>query len=117
MTSQQDSVDVERLRAHIAEQIEHAEQRIADGQSMGAAIWRIALEDILRENRAALSLPITQRDEQGGALAALKQIAAYPSSTRITSDMHGDRETMINIAREAIRRLSIEQGDQDGGAE
>ena len=33
---------------------------------------------------------------------ALREIAAYPSSTRITSDMHCDRETLINIARIAL---------------
>jgi hypothetical protein len=46
--------ETERLRAHIAEQIEHVEQRIKDGVEMGATIWRIALEDVARENRAAL---------------------------------------------------------------
>ena len=46
---------VERLRAHIEEQITHVEQRIQDGRQMGASIWRIALEDVVRENRAAIS--------------------------------------------------------------
>lgn len=43
------------LRAHIAEQITHVETRIADGKEMGASVWRIALEDVARENRQALS--------------------------------------------------------------
>lgn len=43
------------LRAHIAEQITHAENRIQDGIEMGASVWRIALEDIVREGRAALT--------------------------------------------------------------
>lgn len=46
--------EIERLRAHISEQIIHAETRIDDGKEMGATVWRIALEDIARENRSAL---------------------------------------------------------------
>ncbi len=44
----------EALREHLSEQITHVEARIKDGQEMGAAVWRIALEDVVRENRAAL---------------------------------------------------------------
>jgi hypothetical protein len=43
------------LRDHIAEQITHVEQRIKDGDEMGPRIWRIALEDVARENRAVLA--------------------------------------------------------------
>lgn len=46
---------VERLKEHLSEQITHVETRIQDGAEMGAAIWRIALEDVARENRAALT--------------------------------------------------------------
>lgn len=46
--------EVDRLRAYIAEQIQHVENRIADGKEAGATIWRIALEDVARENRAVL---------------------------------------------------------------
>jgi hypothetical protein len=42
------------LREHIAEQITHVETRIQDGIEMGATVWRIALEDVARENRNAL---------------------------------------------------------------
>ncbi|GEM_PF-1955111 len=45
----------ERLLDHISEQVSHAENRIQDGKEMGASVWRIALEDIVRENRAALN--------------------------------------------------------------
>jgi uncharacterized protein (UPF0248 family) len=45
-----------KMRDHIAEQITHAETRIQDGVEMGATVWRIALEDVARENRAALTL-------------------------------------------------------------
>ena len=46
---------VERLELHICEQVTHAETRIADGKELGATVWRIALEDIVRENVAALA--------------------------------------------------------------
>lgn len=45
----------DRLRDHIAEQITFAESRIQDGRDMGASIWRIALEDVARENRDVLA--------------------------------------------------------------
>lgn len=45
---------IRALRDHIRESITFAETRIADGIEMGATVWRIALEDIARENRAAL---------------------------------------------------------------
>lgn len=45
---------VEALLDHLSEQITHVETRIRDGQQMGASVWRIALEDVARENRAAL---------------------------------------------------------------
>lgn len=43
------------LVAHLCEQITHAEIRILDGTEMGASIWRIALEDVVQENRAVLA--------------------------------------------------------------
>jgi len=46
---------VRELEAHIAEQAAHAETRIQDGIDLGATVWRLALEDIVRENRAALT--------------------------------------------------------------
>lgn len=46
--------ELRRLREHIDEQADWAETRIQDGGEMGASVWRIALEDITRENRAAL---------------------------------------------------------------
>jgi hypothetical protein len=49
--------EAKRLREHIEEQIQHVEQRIKDGIEMGASVWRIALEDIARENRTALNPP------------------------------------------------------------
>lgn len=42
------------LADHIREQITHVEQRIQDGHDLGAAVWRIALEDVVRENKAIL---------------------------------------------------------------
>lgn len=44
-----------RLADHIAEQSEHCRRRHADGISAGAVIWRIALEDVIRENAAILA--------------------------------------------------------------
>jgi hypothetical protein len=44
----------DEFRAHIAEQITHVETRIKDGIELGATVWRIALEDVARENREAL---------------------------------------------------------------
>lgn len=43
-----------RLAAHLREQATHLTTRIADGDEMGASVWRIALADAVRENRAAL---------------------------------------------------------------
>lgn len=47
--------EVERLREHVSEQVTHVETRIQDGIELGATVWRIALEDVARENRAALA--------------------------------------------------------------
>lgn len=46
--------EVARLRGHLSEHISFAEDRISDGKEMGFRVWRIALEDIARENRAIL---------------------------------------------------------------
>lgn len=54
---------VDALRNHLEEQITHAETRIQDGKDMGSVVWRIALEDIIRENQATLaSIGETQSD-------------------------------------------------------
>ncbi|MES2752842.1 MAG: hypothetical protein V4661_15855 [Pseudomonadota bacterium] len=45
---------VGELEEHIREQVTHVENRIADGKEMGAAVWRIALEDVAADNRKAL---------------------------------------------------------------
>ncbi len=55
----------EALREHLAEQITHVEARIKDGQEMGAAVWRIALEDVARENRVALADTVRGEGENG----------------------------------------------------
>lgn len=47
--------EAEALREHIAEQVTHVETRIQDGIELGATVWRIALEDVARESRAALA--------------------------------------------------------------
>lgn len=47
--------EIERLREHISEQIAFVETRVQDGVEMGAAVWRIALGDVARENRQALA--------------------------------------------------------------
>lgn len=51
-----DKIKAERdvLREHVADQITYVETRIQDGIEMGATVWRIALEDNVRENRKAL---------------------------------------------------------------
>lgn len=52
---------VAALEDHIREQSEHCRVRIQDGDELGARVWRIALQDIARENAAILSHP-----QQGG---------------------------------------------------
>ena len=47
--------EIERLRDHIFDHAEFAEYRIKDGDELGARVWRIALEDIAKENRTALT--------------------------------------------------------------
>jgi len=46
-----------RLRDHVEGQVEHAETRIKDGIALGATVWRLALEDIVSEGRAAIQGP------------------------------------------------------------
>jgi len=42
------------LVEYIREQITHVETRLQDGIELGATVWRLALEDVARENCAAL---------------------------------------------------------------
>ena len=42
------------LMEYLGEQAAFAQTRIQDGIEMGATVWRIALEDIARENHTAL---------------------------------------------------------------
>jgi hypothetical protein len=44
---------------------EHAETRIKDGKDLGANIWKIALEDTVRDARAAICL-LSQKDRREG---------------------------------------------------
>jgi len=165
MTTQQDSVDVERLRAAITDAIGKADAafgysfnltRLVDGEETHTLTMpghdRVDFDDrdegyaliAERRNRAradavltALSLPITQRDEQGA-------MAWFGSQRRLSlffySPMYGDDDDQseewrvqresgpINdrewdtvgrgntpLAAICAARLSIEQGDQDGG--
>lgn len=122
MTTRQDSVDVERLRAALRGLVDF----------IGDQGMRVYPDDLpVRAAVAALSLPITQRDEQGGrsAAGAMREACAkvadgYAVEMRGKSARTRDlleRRTLEahdyagrNIAT-AIRRLSIEQGDHDGG--
>ena len=146
MTTKQDSVDVERdvdremIRGYLDDIIERAERHGAtEGLWLFGWQWRIIAD--------ALSLPITQRDEQGDHVpdsgkmiaktyaAGIADAAAVARSTADewlrfrrqggislgaeTYDAHDcdhANRTAAGIAT-AIRRLSIEQGDQDGGEE
>ncbi|WP_260581222.1 Lar family restriction alleviation protein [Sphingopyxis sp. PET50] len=45
------------LEEHIREQSEHCRVRIQDGIELGATVWRLALEDVARENAALLAHP------------------------------------------------------------
>jgi hypothetical protein len=54
LASSAGSDDLVRARDHIAEQITFAETRIQDGIELGATVWRLALEDIVRENKVTL---------------------------------------------------------------
>ena len=53
----QQAAEIARLRDEFAEVITFAETRRQDGIEMGAAVWRIALEDIVKDARAALERP------------------------------------------------------------
>jgi hypothetical protein len=46
---------VDALRSHVAEQITFVHTRIADGVALGATVWRLALEDVARENAGLLA--------------------------------------------------------------
>jgi len=120
MTTQQDSVDVERLQIalnHLGALLETAQQQL-----------------VLIES--ALSLPITQRDEQGGVWRGIAdaprdgtEIVGWDeaSGTRhVTSWDHGRwHDPDSHYYSEApvfeptlfctLPHLSIKQGDQDGG--
>lgn len=56
------AADNERLRDHIFGHAEFAEYRIKDGIELGATVWRLALEDIAKESRTALSAGVGQND-------------------------------------------------------
>jgi len=148
MTTQQDSVDVERLRAALEQIAKGMPQMLNDGTEMHVPLAASASRHIAR---TALSLPITQRDEQGaktyadGVEDAAKVCDAYVDvnfeqagdSVLLDPCLHGKGFTPENVAASerlqmdglvhssqahagqhlatAIRRLSIEQGDQDGG--
>jgi len=51
-----------RLLAALEGLAQHAENRIQDGKEIGASVWRIALEDIVREARAAIAAAKGGRD-------------------------------------------------------
>ncbi len=46
---------IEKHRAAIEGQITHVENRIKDGDEMGARVWRVALEDVANNLRAILA--------------------------------------------------------------
>jgi len=153
-TTQQDSVDVERLRAAITDAIGKADTafgysfnltRLVDGEETHTLTMpghdRVDFDDrdegyaLIAERRnraradavlAALSLPITQRDEQGdrtyadgiadAAKVADQEADDIKQHAHLASDAwQQGREAMARTIATAIRRLSIEQGDQDGG--
>jgi hypothetical protein len=149
MTTQQDSVDVERqARELLAAQgdARFAANVLAHGRDERVSVTAsTALDAII----AALSLPITQRDEQGDrnkpaeATRLPREVAyAFCGKLRVSEKADVAKELGIvldyqlpSLARDkaflravvdtgkvndlatAIRRLSIEQGDKDGGAE
>jgi len=129
MTTQQDSVDVERL--DVATKIKTLRAEMASGKPRE---WYPVHRDYLAAilNAASLSLPITQRDEQGGGLReALRDIMGHfgwqdrgPGHSHTVKGVWDDDVSNGRIAGtpcdwcakwENARRLSIEQGDQDGG--
>lgn len=175
MTTQQDSVDVERLLRDLATYLpsirvfltsrQHpheaglqwhddltakvavaADGPTVDRERVAWAIIRAMTDENIREVKrygnagpiadavlTALSLPITQRDGQGDqarreAIMLLDEINKQAKSRAfygIHQTLHAKLCTIrMTLARPdwqapatAIRRLSIEQGDQDGGAE
>jgi len=129
MTTQQDIVDVERLRAALEQIAKGMPQMLNDGTEMHVPLAASASRHIAR---TALTLPITQRDEQGDRLReALRDIMDHfgwqdrgPGHSHTVAGLwdddvsNGDRAgtTCEWCAKwENARRLSIEQGDQDGG--
>jgi hypothetical protein len=84
-----EEAEVVRLREHIAEQIIHVGNRIQDGRDLGETVWGLALEDVVRENRAVLALE--PRVPSGGeahnqalfnALLASSEHVADPTRTQ-----------------------------------
>lgn len=80
MTSQTHPQEVPDLVEHIREQIAHVEQRIADGKELGATVWRLALEDVARENRAILAALQQSRSTPGAG--DIKVCAAFMEGLR-----------------------------------
>jgi len=117
MTTQQDSVDVERARLAAFHAIYGSK---ADPFALPES-YDYASE-VADAVLAALSLPITQRDEQGDQAhqeaieAGLRewQQESFNSGV-ITRTMAREMATCILRQPAFIRRLSIEQGDKDGG--
>lgn len=130
MTTQQDSVDVER--ADVAAKIATLRAEMASGKPRDwYPVHREYLAAIL--DAAALSLPITQRDEQGDQW---QDIASAPDDGTLVLVV-GGRHTVASVVkadgdwwRMAMdggfdwhpthwmplpKPPSIEQGDQDGG--
>jgi len=133
MTTQQDSVDVERVVTTSADRraMEQWACMTVD-LSFDPADAESLVEAFAKHRLAALSLPITQRDEQGDQLReALRDIMNHfgwqdrgPGHSHTVKGIwdadvsNGDRAgtTCEWCAKwENARRLSIEQGDQDGG--
>lgn len=91
---------------------------------MSGVAWRVVRSETDPELYAvrglylvADKLPIEDARLIAGAPSnelALRRIAGYPQSARITSDEHADRETMINIARQALADTptQVNEGDR-----
>jgi hypothetical protein len=74
-TRKHEDAEVTWLRKHIAEQTIHVQNRIQDGRELGETVWRLTLEDIVRENRAAL--------------ASAPQISTDPGATTVRNPLTG----------------------------
>jgi len=86
---------------------DHAKVRIEDGCELGATVWRLALEDIVRDATAALTTP-EQGTSSGERIEQAREFAASVFDARARKAGHPASITMERHHAKVIR-----QGDGD----